>query len=60
MLDALGVPEANRTWPKPDNRGVWDALPRGHKFTPPDVLFKKIEDDQVADLAARFGGGGGA
>ena len=37
---------------------VWDALPRGHKFTPPEVLFKKIEDEQVAELAARFGGGG--
>jgi methionyl-tRNA synthetase len=37
---------------------VWDALPRGHKINPPEVLFKKIEDEQVAELAARFGGGG--
>jgi methionyl-tRNA synthetase len=58
VLDALGVPEQNRMWPKPEDRGVWDALPRGHTFKPPDLLFKKIEDEQVADLAARFGGGG--
>ena len=58
VLDALGVPDQERGWPKADDRGVWDALARRHKFTPPDVLFKKIEDEQVAELAARFGGGG--
>ena len=58
VLDALGVPDQKRGWPKADDRGGWDALARGHKFTPPDVLFKKIEDEQVADFAARFGGGG--
>ena len=56
--DAIGVPEKNRMWPNPNDRTVWDALPRGLKFTPPDVLFKKIEDEQVAELAVRFGGGG--
>ena len=60
VLDALGVPEKNRMWPKPEDKAVWDALPRGLKIDPPDVLFKKIEDDQVADLAVRFGGGGAA
>jgi methionyl-tRNA synthetase len=60
VLDALGVPEDKRAWPKADDRNVWDALARGHKFTPPDVLFKKIEDEQVADLTERFGGGGAA
>ena len=39
--------------------GVWDALPRGLAITPPDVLFKKIEDEQVAAWAARFCGGAG-
>jgi methionyl-tRNA synthetase len=57
VLDALGVPKANRNWPDPKDRGVWDALPRGHPFTPPDVLFKKIEDTDVAAWAERFGGG---
>jgi methionyl-tRNA synthetase len=57
VLDALGVPEANRNWPDPSDHGVWDALPRGHAFTPPDVLFKKIEDEQVAAWVERFGAG---
>ena len=60
VLDSLGVDPERRDWPDPRSGLLLDALPRGHAFTPPDVLFKKIEDDQVADLAARFGGGGGA
>jgi len=54
-LDALGVPEQNRMWPKAGDRSVWDALPRGHAIAPPDLLFKKIEDEHVAEWAARFG-----
>ncbi len=57
VLDAMGVPEANRTWPKPDDAGLLDALPHGHAFTPPDVLFKKIEDVDLAAWTERFGGG---
>lgn len=57
VLDALGVPEANRTWPKPGDAGLLDALPRGLPITPPDVLFKKIEDTDVAAWAELFGGG---
>jgi methionyl-tRNA synthetase len=55
VLDALGVPENNRTWPRPES-GLFDALPRGSRITPPDVLFKKIEDADVAAWAERFGG----
>jgi methionyl-tRNA synthetase len=58
VLDAMGIPENNRKWPDPAELGVWDAIPRGHVFTPPDVLFKKIEDADVAAWAERFGGGG--
>ena len=57
ILDALGIPQANRTWPQSDDRGLMDALPRGHAITPPDVLFSKIEDSQVAEWTERFGGG---
>ncbi len=57
VLDALGVPADNRNWPSPDDRGRFDALPRGHVITPPDVLFKKIEDSDVATWAERFGAG---
>ena len=55
VLDAIGVPEANRMWPNPEDKGLFDALPRGLVITPPDVLFKKIEDTDVTVWAERFG-----
>ncbi|OYW83170.1 MAG: hypothetical protein B7Z22_13005, partial [Hyphomonas sp. 32-62-5] len=59
--DALGVPEENRKMPVASNAedfaALLDALPRGHAITPPDVLFQKIEDTQVAEWTERFGGG---
>lgn len=57
VLDAMGVPPNNRAWPRSDDRTLFDALPRGLPFTPPDVLFKKIEDSDIAAWAARFGAG---
>lgn len=57
VLDALHVPEDVRDWPDPADAAVWDRLPRGQAFTPPDVLFKKIEDADVAAWSARFGAG---
>ena len=57
VLDAIGVPRQNRNWPSAEDKGVLDELPRGLAFTPPDVLFKKIEDEQVAEWSARFGAG---
>ncbi|WP_213271873.1 methionine--tRNA ligase [Hyphomonas sp.] len=61
ILDALGIPEANRKMPggskAEDYAALLDAIPRGHVITPPDVLFQKIEDSQVEDWTARFGGG---
>jgi methionyl-tRNA synthetase len=40
-----------------DFAALLDAIPRGHVITPPDVLFQKIEDTQVAEWTERFGGG---
>lgn len=57
ILDAMDVPEANRNWPKGAGIELFDALPRGLKITPPDLLFQKIEDTQVAEWAEKFGGG---
>jgi methionyl-tRNA synthetase len=57
VLDAIGVPEKNRMWPNATDRSLFDVLPRGLTITPPDVLFKKIEDEQVAEWAQRFGAG---
>ncbi|MBL8551229.1 MAG: methionine--tRNA ligase [Hyphomonadaceae bacterium] len=57
ILDAIGVPNENRKWPSGAGERLLDALPRGLKLTPPDVLFKKVEDAQVGEWAARFGAG---
>ncbi len=56
VLDAMNVPDKNRGWPLVGDASLLDALPCGMPFTPPDVLFKKIEDADVAAWAARFGG----
>lgn len=59
ILDALGVPEANRTLKFGDSTHyacLLDSLPRGQAITPPDVLFQKIEDDQVAAWTEQFAG----
>ena len=57
VLDALGIPEGNRRWPDWKDAGLMDAIPRGAPITPPEVLFQKIEDTQVAEWTERFGGG---
>ena len=62
ILDAIGVPEKNRTWKfnqddwKAEVKAILDALPHGMEVSAPEVLFTKIEDDQVAEWSARFGG----
>jgi len=58
ILDALNIPEVNRTWRFRDNfADALNALPRGLSVSAPDVLFAKIEDDQVTEWVERFGGG---
>jgi len=56
ILDALGIPDDQRGWPAGAGTALLDALPRGHAFTVPDVLFAKIEDAQVAEWTDRFSG----
>ena len=61
ILDALGIPPENRTMAFGDAGEIAkliDALPHGHAISPPDVLFQKIEDSQVEDWTAQFGGEG--
>jgi methionyl-tRNA synthetase len=50
------VGQTDLTWPEPD-AALLDVLPRGRPVSAPEVLFKKIEDAQVAEWAERFGGG---
>ena len=61
ILDALNTPQENRTWSFGGKSGdvadCLDALPHGHKISPPELLFTKIEDEHVSAWAAQFGGG---
>jgi len=41
-------------WPEPD--AALEILPPGRAVKAPEVLFRKIEDAQVAEWIARFGG----
>lgn len=43
-------------WPSLDGEGVLAALPPGRPVQAPEVLFRKVEDVQVAEWVARFGG----
>jgi len=57
---ALGI-EGDPVWPHFGGHGDTEAalrgfLPAGQRFTVPDVLVRKIEDSQVAEWQARFGG----
>jgi len=59
ILDAMGIPEANRTWNfggVDDIPALLNALPIGMAVSAPDVLFTKIEDDDVTAWTERFGG----
>jgi len=56
ILDAIGVPEADRSWPDAGDKSLLDALPHGIEISAPPVLFQKIEDAQVAEWTERFGG----
>ncbi len=53
MLAAMNAEDA--TWPE-DVKSALGALPAGHGFTVPDVLFAKISDENREDWAARFAG----
>ena len=55
MFDVFGLdPETSSAWPE----SASDALNRlkgGEAFTPPEVLFAKIEDEQVEEWRTKFG-----
>jgi methionyl-tRNA synthetase len=43
-------------WPTTNAAAELSSLPVGLPVRAPDVLFKKIEDEQIAEWTARFGG----
>ena len=53
MLEAMG--DADRGWPG-DVKTALEALPAGHAFTTPEVLFRKITDDEREEWQERFAG----
>ncbi|MDE3240786.1 MAG: methionine--tRNA ligase [Paracoccaceae bacterium] len=53
MMAAMG--SADWSWPD-DVATALQALPAGHAFSVPDVLFRKITDEERADWQTRFAG----
>jgi methionyl-tRNA synthetase len=57
---AEGVGEAYPgSWPSTDAKAELSKLEPGRAVHAPEVLIKKIEDDQLAEWTARFGGAEG-
>ncbi|MEM1236633.1 MAG: methionine--tRNA ligase [Pseudomonadota bacterium] len=50
-----GMNTLDTSWPSDVAEAV-EALPEGHDFTVPEVLFAKITDDQRTEWAERFSG----
>ena len=46
----------SRTFAALDGAAVLDILPAGRTVKAPEVLFRKIEETQVAEWRERFGG----
>jgi len=55
ILKALGAETDALAWPT-DLAAAMAALPGGHPFTVPEVLFAKITDETRAEMSARFAG----
>ncbi len=53
MMDAMG--STSWDWPV-DLQAALQALPAGHAFTVPEVLFRKITDEERAEWQQRFSG----
>jgi methionyl-tRNA synthetase len=53
LMEAMGCDD--RSWPS-DVDAALTALPGGHGFSVPEVLFPKITDEQREDWQARFAG----
>ena len=53
MLSAMNTLDTE--WPG-DMKTALTALPAGHAFEVPDVLFRKITDEEREDWQARFAG----
>jgi methionyl-tRNA synthetase len=55
IAEAIGEPYPG-TWPSTDAKAELSRLEPGRPVKAPEVLFKKVEDAQVAEWTERFGG----
>lgn len=59
ILDTMNIPKNNRSWNFGSSETITkliDALPLGHEINSPEVLFAKIEDNDVEIWAEKFRG----
>jgi methionyl-tRNA synthetase len=56
IAGAFGVDGATLKWPNGSAKTLLGRISHGTRVTPPDVLFRKIEDADVAAWKERFGG----
>ncbi|GAB4526999.1 MAG: methionine--tRNA ligase [Parvularculaceae bacterium] len=57
MLAAFDLDAKNERWPTRPAREELAILSPGQTLAPPDVLFRKVEDEQIARWAEQFGAG---
>ena len=55
MLAVFGQTMADADWPKGKAHEELSRLPAGTKYTTPEVLFQKIDDDMLAEWGEKFG-----
>ncbi|MEP3244561.1 MAG: methionine--tRNA ligase [Sneathiella sp.] len=56
LSDALGLGLTEKDWICGDMLAELQILKAGHAFTVPDVLFRKISEDEIAEWQEKFGG----
>ena len=55
ILQAFGVADHPLRWPATPAAELLDELPRGRPVGQLPLLFRRIEDAEIADWSARFG-----
>ena len=56
ILDAFGVADSPLRWTATPAAALLDELPRGTPIAHLPLLFRRIEEVEIADWSARFGG----
>ncbi len=56
LLESLGLEGEAPEWPGRSIKEELQALPAGHAFEVPPILFEKIPAERVEELTARYGG----